>query len=62
MTRQEVRVTAGTGFQEILTLLTEFDITAVPVVDTDDHPIGTSAHRHIGEQDAWAGPPYTALR
>lgn len=40
MTRQVVRVAPTTGFHEILALLTEFDITAVPVVDDADHPIG----------------------
>ncbi|MDH6574685.1 CBS domain-containing protein [Kitasatospora sp. MAP5-34] len=40
MTRDVVRVMPATGFHEILALLTEYDITAVPVVDTDDRPVG----------------------
>ncbi|MFI1255093.1 CBS domain-containing protein [Streptomyces netropsis] len=40
MTREVVRVVPETGFREIVTLLTEFDITAVPVVDVDDRPVG----------------------
>ncbi len=40
MTREVVRVTPATGFHEILALLTEYDITAVPAVDTDDRPVG----------------------
>jgi len=40
MTREVVRVTPATGFHEIVALLGEFDITAVPVVDADDRPVG----------------------
>lgn len=35
-----VRVQGGTPFKEIAHLLQEFDITAVPVVDDDDRPVG----------------------
>ncbi|MEW1908363.1 CBS domain-containing protein [Kitasatospora sp. NPDC085895] len=40
MTRDVVRVAPETGFREIVALLAEFDITAVPVVDAEDRPIG----------------------
>ncbi|KIQ66515.1 hypothetical protein TR51_02765 [Kitasatospora griseola] len=40
MTRQVVTVSPGTGFREIVALLAEYDITAVPVVDTDHRPLG----------------------
>jgi CBS domain-containing protein len=40
MTREVVRVAPETGFRGILALLAEFHITAVPVVDGDDRPIG----------------------
>ncbi|WP_405015313.1 CBS domain-containing protein [Kitasatospora sp. NBC_01539] len=40
MTREVVRVAPATGFREIVDLLTEFDISAVPVVDADDRPVG----------------------
>ncbi|MBT2382976.1 CBS domain-containing protein [Streptomyces sp. ISL-11] len=40
MTSEVVRVVPETGFREIVNLLTEFDITAVPVVDAEDRPAG----------------------
>ncbi|MCU7821406.1 CBS domain-containing protein [Kitasatospora sp. DSM 101779] len=40
MTRDVVRVAPETGFREIVALLAEFDITAVPVVDAEDRPVG----------------------
>ncbi|WP_354638306.1 CBS domain-containing protein [Kitasatospora camelliae] len=40
MTRDVVRVAPGTGFREIATLLHEYDISAVPVVDPDERPLG----------------------
>ncbi|MFD7644593.1 CBS domain-containing protein [Kitasatospora sp. NPDC059795] len=40
MTRHVVTVSPGTGFREIVALLAEYDITAVPVVDTDHRPLG----------------------
>ncbi|MFD8595446.1 CBS domain-containing protein [Kitasatospora sp. NPDC059646] len=40
MTRQVVTVSPGTGFREIVALLAEYDITAVPVVDADHRPLG----------------------
>ncbi|BFV60640.1 CBS domain-containing protein [Kitasatospora sp. CMC57] len=40
MSRDVVRVAPQTGFREIVALLREFDITAVPVVDDDGRPVG----------------------
>ncbi|MEV6208945.1 CBS domain-containing protein [Kitasatospora sp. NPDC051914] len=40
MTRHVVRVAPETGFREIVAVLAEFDITAVPVVDSADRPVG----------------------
>lgn len=40
MTREVVQVAPQTGFREIVALLHEFDITAVPVVDEDGRPVG----------------------
>ncbi|GAA2750744.1 CBS domain-containing protein [Kitasatospora cinereorecta] len=40
MTRDVVRVAPETGFREIVAVLAEFDITAVPVVDAEDRPVG----------------------
>ncbi|AZQ70169.1 CBS domain-containing protein [Streptomyces luteoverticillatus] len=40
MTRSVVRVQRGTLFTEIVHVLQEHDITAVPVVDAEDRPVG----------------------
>jgi CBS domain-containing protein len=40
MTREVVRVRRDTKFKEIVKLLAENDVTAVPVVDDLDHPVG----------------------
>ncbi|MGW2402325.1 CBS domain-containing protein [Kitasatospora sp. NPDC001664] len=40
MTGEVVRIAPQTGFHEIVALLREFDITAVPVVADDGHPVG----------------------
>ncbi|GHH59617.1 hypothetical protein GCM10018781_03170 [Kitasatospora indigofera] len=40
MTRDVVRVAPATGFRAIVELLQEYGITAVPVVDEDDRPVG----------------------
>ncbi|MFJ5228423.1 CBS domain-containing protein [Kitasatospora sp. NPDC088391] len=40
MTRPVVAVRPGTGFKEIARLLAEHDITAVPVLDDEDRPVG----------------------
>ncbi|MGW7369810.1 CBS domain-containing protein [Streptomyces sp. NPDC054841] len=40
MTPQAVAVQRGTTFKEIARVLDEYDITAVPVVDDDEQPVG----------------------
>lgn len=40
MTREVVRVAPDTGFREIVALLAEYGIAAVPVVDAADRPVG----------------------
>ncbi|GGO90488.1 CBS domain-containing protein [Wenjunlia tyrosinilytica] len=40
MTHAVVRVQPRTSFKEVAELLHEYDITAVPVVDADDRPLG----------------------
>ncbi|WP_153471311.1 CBS domain-containing protein [Streptomyces kaniharaensis] len=40
MTSPVVQVSPETGFRDIVALLTEYDITGVPVVDTDGRPLG----------------------
>ncbi|MET9403237.1 CBS domain-containing protein [Kitasatospora sp. NPDC002965] len=40
MTTPVVRIAPETGFREIVALLTEYDITGVPVVDGDGRPLG----------------------
>ncbi|CAL9337300.1 Inosine-5'-monophosphate dehydrogenase [Streptomyces sp. enrichment culture] len=40
MTPHPVAVRAETAFKEVARLLHEYDITAVPVVDGDGHPVG----------------------
>ncbi|NUK82612.1 CBS domain-containing protein, partial [Streptomyces lunaelactis] len=40
MTPTAVSVQRGTGFKEIARLLDEYGITAVPVVDEDERPVG----------------------
>lgn len=49
-----VRVQRGTPFKEIAHLLQEYDITAVPVVDTDDRPVGVVSEADL-LQKIWGG-------
>ncbi|KAB2970868.1 CBS domain-containing protein [Streptomyces sp. SS1-1] len=63
-----VRVQAGTPFKEIAHLLQEYDITAVPVVDEENRPLGVVSEADLlrkmwgepqegeDETDASAGP------
>jgi CBS domain-containing protein len=56
MTTSVVRVRRDTGFKEIVRLLADHDITAVPVVDSDDRPLGVVAetdllHKQAGQLD-----------
>ncbi|WP_309054810.1 CBS domain-containing protein [Streptomyces sp.] len=57
-----VRVQRGTPFKEIAHLLQEYDITAVPVVDADDRPVGVVSEADL-LQKIWGGdaaPPGSA--
>ncbi|MFJ4809239.1 CBS domain-containing protein [Streptomyces longwoodensis] len=59
MSSAVVRVQAGTPFKEIAHLLLEYDITAVPVVDTGDRPVGVVSeadllHKMWGRPEAGA--------
>ena len=40
MTRAVVHVHRDAGFKQIAEILAEHDITALPVVDDDEHPVG----------------------
>ncbi|WP_320782109.1 CBS domain-containing protein [Streptomyces sp. CRN 30] len=61
-----VRVQRGTPFKEIAHLLQEYDITAVPVVDADDRPVGVVSEADLlqkiwgGDEDGVPGPPGAA--
>ncbi|MCX2925056.1 CBS domain-containing protein [Streptomyces sp. NEAU-W12] len=55
-----VRIQGGTPFKEIAHLLLEYDITAVPVVDAEDRPVGVVSeadllHKMWGRQEGDAG-------
>jgi CBS domain-containing protein len=55
MTRAVVRVHRDTGFKKIAEILTEHDITALPVVDDAEHPVGVVSEADLlGKQ---AGQP-----
>ncbi|MCL6735991.1 CBS domain-containing protein [Streptomyces neyagawaensis] len=52
MTTDVVRVRRDTGFKEIAKLLAEYDITAVPVVDDDDRPLGVVSEADLLRKEA----------
>jgi CBS-domain-containing membrane protein len=52
MTTSVVRVPGNTGFKEIAKLLAEHDITAVPVVDDDDRPVGVVSEADLLRKEA----------
>jgi CBS domain-containing protein len=52
MTTSVVRVQKNTGFKEIAKLLAEYDITAVPVVDDDDRPVGVVSEADLLRKEA----------
>ncbi|MEU4659286.1 CBS domain-containing protein [Streptomyces sp. NPDC023723] len=54
MSEAVVRVQRGTPFKEIAHLLQEYDITAVPVVDADDRPVGVVSEADLLEK-IWGG-------
>ncbi|CAL9338628.1 CBS domain-containing protein [Streptomyces sp. enrichment culture] len=51
-----VRVQRGTPFKEIAHLLLEYDITAVPVVDEENRPVGVVSEADL-LQKMWGGEP-----
>lgn len=56
MTTSVVRVRQDTRFKEIVKLLSDYDITAVPVVDSDNRPLGVVSetdllHKQVGQLD-----------
>ncbi|WP_246144683.1 CBS domain-containing protein [Actinacidiphila oryziradicis] len=52
MTRPVVHVQRGTVFKEIAHLLAEYDITAVPVVDEDERPVGVVSEADLLRKEA----------
>jgi CBS domain-containing protein len=52
MTTSVVHVQRDTGFKEIAKLLTEHDITAVPVVDDDERPVGVVSEADLLHKEA----------
>jgi CBS domain-containing protein len=52
MTTDVVRVRRNTGFKEIAKLLAEYDVTAVPVVDDDDRPVGVVSEADLLRKEA----------
>jgi CBS domain-containing protein len=57
MTASVVRVQRGTGFKEIARLLAEYDITAVPVVDGQDRPVGVVSEADLLRKEAGQSDP-----
>ncbi|MFD0385120.1 CBS domain-containing protein [Streptomyces stramineus] len=57
MTQDVVQVPPETGFREIVTLLAEFDITAVPVVDGEGRPVGVVSEADLVRIQAAQGFP-----
>ncbi|MFF9819771.1 CBS domain-containing protein [Streptomyces sp. NPDC014006] len=62
MTTSVVRAHRDTGFKEIAKLLAEYGITAVPVVDDDERPVGVISEadllrKEAGQLDAVGLPP-----
>ncbi|MGH3309994.1 MAG: CBS domain-containing protein [Streptomyces sp.] len=57
MTRAVVRVHRDTGLKEIAELLANYDITALPVVDDDEHPVGVVSEADLlGKQAGLPDP------
>ncbi|MET9776468.1 CBS domain-containing protein [Streptomyces sp. NPDC006367] len=51
-----IRVQRGTPFKEIAHLLQDYDITAVPVVDSEDRPVGVVSEADL-LQKMWGAEP-----
>lgn len=60
MTHSVIRVKPHTTFKEIVKLLTDHDITAVPVVDDENHPLGVVSEADLMRREA-AQPEPTGL-
>ncbi|MEU3620008.1 CBS domain-containing protein [Streptomyces sp. NPDC006872] len=52
VTTSVVRVSRDTGFKEIAKLLAEYGITAVPVVDDDERPVGVVSEADLLRKEA----------
>ncbi|MER5825116.1 CBS domain-containing protein [Streptomyces mirabilis] len=52
MTTSVVRVREDAGFKDIAKLLAEYDITAIPVVDADDRPVGVVSEADLLRKEA----------
>lgn len=61
MTSPVVRVAPETGFREIVALLTEYDITGVPVVDPDGRPLGVVSEADLLRTLAAQEDPHSLL-
>ncbi|MFF5187346.1 CBS domain-containing protein [Streptomyces sp. NPDC000345] len=57
MTTSVVRVRRDTGFKEIAKLLAEYGITAVPVVDDDERPVGVVSEADLLRKEAAQSDP-----
>lgn len=57
MTREVVRVEPQTGFREIVARLTENGITAVPVVDAENRPVGIVSEADLMRTQATQDDP-----
>ncbi|WP_457030768.1 CBS domain-containing protein [Kitasatospora sp. P5_F3] len=57
MTREVIRVVPQTGFREIVALLGEYGITAVPVVDAEDRPLGVVSEADLMRTQALQEDP-----
>jgi CBS domain-containing protein len=60
MTPTAVAVQPGTSFKEIARLLDEYGITAVPVVDEDNRPVGVVSEADLLRRHTAKGGPSTA--
>lgn len=57
MTRPVVRVHRDTPFKELAELLADHDITALPVVDADEHPVGVVSEADLLDKQAGRPDP-----
>ncbi|TQM78917.1 CBS domain protein [Saccharothrix saharensis] len=55
MTREVVKIRIGTPFKEIAAVLTDGAFSAVPVVDTDDRPIGVVSEADLLPKEEYRG-------